>query len=84
MSWPLAVIGSAQMIDRATVEVAVELGHARMPLRQFLGLSRGAVFAITRPADTDVVLRANAKPVARGSLIIEDRRIRVEIDALVA
>jgi flagellar motor switch protein FliN/FliY len=65
------------------VEVAVEIGRLRMPLRDLLSLEPGAVLELDRPADAPVDVLVNGKLVARGEVVVIDGEFGVRVTDLV-
>jgi flagellar motor switch protein FliN/FliY len=65
------------------VEVAVEIGRLRMPLRDLLSLEPGAVLELDRPADAPVDVLVNGRLVARGEVVVIDGEFGVRVTDLV-
>ncbi len=62
-----------------SVEIAVVLGRARMPIQQLLRMGRGAVIELDTEEDDKVHVLANNVPVAMGEVVVSDDKITVEI-----
>lgn len=58
-----------RLLNDVKVELAVELGRCRLPLRDLLRLTPGSVVDLDRSADTPVDVIANGTVVARGELV---------------
>jgi flagellar motor switch protein FliN/FliY len=65
------------------VEVAVEIGRLRMPLRDLLSLEPGAVLELDRAADPPVDVLVNGRLVARGEVVVIDGEFGVRVTDLV-
>lgn len=66
-------------ISQVDVEIAVVLGNAIMPIHQLLRVSRGAVIELDAKETDDVIILANNKPIAKGTVLVENNRIAVNI-----
>lgn len=66
-------------IDSISVDIAVVLGSASMPIHQMLRMGRGAVIELDASEDDDCTLLANNVPVAKGQVILRGDRIAVSI-----
>jgi flagellar motor switch protein FliN/FliY len=65
------------------VEVSVELGRLRMPLRDLLALEPGAVLELDRAADAPVDVLINGRLVARGEVVVIDGEFGVRVTDVV-
>jgi flagellar motor switch protein FliN/FliY len=65
------------------VEVAVEIGRLRMPLRDLLSLEPGAVLELDRAADAPVDVLVNGRLVAHGEVVVIDGEFGVRVTDLV-
>lgn len=61
------------------VEVTVEMGRVRLPLRDLLRLAPGAVLELDRAAGDGVDVLVNGTPVARGEVFVVDGDFGVRI-----
>lgn len=61
------------------VELVFEVGSRSMALGELVTLKTGFCFGLDRPVDSPVLIRANGKPVARGSMVDVEGRIGVKI-----
>ncbi len=66
-------------VGGVSVEIAVVLGRARMPIQQLLRMGRGAVIELETEEDDRVHVLANNVPVAIGEVVVSDDKITVEI-----
>lgn len=66
------------------VNVTVELGHCRMPMREVLQLELGSVVQLDKLADQPVQLSVNGKLVARGEVVIVENHYGIKITELVS
>ena len=65
------------------VELTVELGRTRMPIRDVLALGPGALLALDTLAGEPVNLRVNGTLIARGDVVVVDGNYGVRVIELV-
>jgi flagellar motor switch protein FliN len=65
------------------LQVVVELGRTRMPLRQVLDLQQGSVVELDRLAGDAVDIYVNERLIARGEVVVVDDKFGVRITELV-
>ncbi len=68
--------------NNVSVEIAVVLGKATMPVHQLLKMGRGAVIELDTNMDDHAEVLANNKPVARGEIVVMGENIAVSISEL--
>ncbi|KQQ39743.1 flagellar motor switch protein FliN [Nocardioides sp. Leaf307] len=61
-----------EMLHGVEMEVTVELGRTRMPVRDLLALAPGAVLALDRAAGSPADLLVNGRLIARGEVVVVD------------
>lgn len=66
-------------VENVSVDLAVQLGSASMPVHQLLRMGRGAVIALDSRESDDVVLLANNVPIAEGQVLVQGEKITVSI-----
>ncbi len=74
---------SLEVLHGVELEVTVELGRARMLLRDLLGVNVGSVVELDRQAGSPVDVLVNGAPVARGEVVVVDDEFAVRITELV-
>jgi flagellar motor switch protein FliN/FliY len=72
-----------EVLADVQVEVAVEFGRTKMPLRQLLMLLRGSLVELSRRPEQQVTVLANGTPVARGDIVVVDDQVGVHIVELI-
>lgn len=72
-----------RLLADVQVELAVEIGRVKLPLRELLSLSPGAVLELDRAADAPVDVLVNGCLVARGEVVVIDGEFGVRITAVV-
>ena len=72
-----------RLLAEVQVELAVELGRVKMPLRELLALGPGAVLELDRAADAPVDVLVNGCLVARGEVVVIDGDFGVRVTAVV-
>ena len=70
-------------VDSVEVEIAVVIGRSRMPIHHLLRMGRGAVIELDSNENDEVEILANDFPVARGQVIVQGKRIQVEVTSLI-
>ena len=65
------------------VELAVELGRVRLPLRDLLALDVGSVVELDRSAESPVDVLVNGTLIAHGEVVVIDGEFGVRITGLV-
>ena len=83
---PGAAAGEARdlrLLADVQVELAVEIGRVKLPLRDLLSLAPGAVLELDRAADAPVDVLVNGCLVARGEVVVIDGEFGVRVTAVV-
>ncbi len=71
-----------QLLD-VPVTVSAILGHARMPIGEFLKIGPGALLELDRRVGEAVDIRVNDRLVARGEVVLVDDRLGVTMTEIV-
>lgn len=71
------------LLSDVEVEVAVEFGRTRIPLRKLLTLRRGALVELARRPEQQVTVLANGTPIALGDVVVVDDQVGVHIVELI-
>ena len=66
-----------------TLDVSVELGRSRLPIRELLSLDEGGVIRLEHPVGDPVDLLVNGLRTARGEIVVVDGRIGLRVTELV-
>lgn len=77
--------GSSKGIDMlldVNLQVSVELGRTRLPIRDILQLGPGSVVELDKLAGEAVDILVNDKPIAKGEVIIIDENFGVRITSI--
>ncbi len=61
------------------VDISVELGSCRMPLREVLQLQIGSVIQLDKVADAPVDIFVNRKLIAKGEVVVVEDRFGIKI-----
>ena len=61
------------------VDVSVELGSCRMPMREVLQLQIGSVIQLDKIADAPVDIFVNRKLIARGEVVVVEDRFGIKV-----
>jgi flagellar motor switch protein FliN len=65
-------------LDDVSVDIAVVLGTASMPIHQVLRLGRGAIIELNSSEEDEVRILANNLTVAKGTVIVSGNKIEVK------
>lgn len=79
MASPAADPRDLRLLADVQLELSVELGRARLAMRDVLGLVPGSVLELDRPADASVDVLVNGTVVARGEVFVVDGDFGVRI-----
>ena len=74
---------SIDLLLDVDLPLAVELGHAQMPIKSILELGVGSVIKLDKAAGDPVDVLVNGKLVARGEVVVVDENFGVRILGLV-
>jgi len=66
------------------VELAVEIGRARMTIGETLALCPGSIITLNRLAGEPVDLLVNGKPIARGEVVVIDEEFGLRVTEVVS
>jgi flagellar motor switch protein FliN/FliY len=66
-----------------TLPVAIELGRTQMPIKNILGLKRGAVVEFERLASEPVDMLINGRKMADGEVVVIEKHFALRITSLV-
>lgn len=67
------------LLSDVVLSITVELGRTRLPVREVLELSEGAVVELDRPAGAPVDILVNGTLVARGDVVVVDDELGVRV-----
>ncbi|MBI2244406.1 MAG: flagellar motor switch protein FliN [Nocardioides sp.] len=72
-----------EMLHGVDMEVTVEIGRARMTVRELLDLAPGAVLELDRAAGSPADLLVNGRLIARGEVVVIDEDFGLRITEIV-
>jgi flagellar motor switch protein FliN/FliY len=75
----LATIDNLAVLRNVEMELTVELGRARMPVKALLNLTSGDVIELDRAANAPVDVLVNGTLVAHGEVVVVDDEFGVRI-----
>ena len=70
-------------VGEVDLEIAVVIGRSVMPIHHLLRMGRGAVIELNSNENDEVEILANDYPIARGQVIVQGKRIQVEVTSLI-
>ena len=72
-------MGSLAMLSDVEMDVTVELGRTKMPIRELLALQPGMVVEIDRAAGAPIDVLVNGRLIACGEVVVIDEEFGVRI-----
>ena len=72
-----------EMLHGVIMDVTVELGRARMSVRELLALSPGTVLELDRAAGSPADLLVNGRLIARGEVVVVDEAFGLRVTQIV-
>jgi flagellar motor switch protein FliN/FliY len=75
--------GGMRVLYDVEMTLTVEIGRARLPLREVLGLTAGAVLELDRAAGSPADILVNGRLVARGEVVVVDEDYAVRVTEIV-
>lgn len=73
-----------EMLLDIPVTVSVEIGRARMTVREFLGLARESVIELDKPVGEPLEVFVNGKLVAKGEAVVVNERFGIRLTEVVS
>lgn len=77
------IINSWRNFLDVPLEISVELGRTKMPIREILALDESSVIKLNRSTGEGVDIRADEKSLLRGEIIILEDRAGVRITEVI-
>ena len=68
-----------ELVLDVPLEVTVQLGRTRMPIRQLLQLAAGSIVELEKAAGERLEVLINGKPIARGEVVVIDEEFGLRI-----
>ena len=69
-------------VEDVDLDISVVIGRSVMPIHHLLRMGRGAVIELDSGENDEIEILANNFPVARGQVIVQGKRIQVEVTSL--
>jgi len=66
------------------VEITVQLGATRMPIRELLQLGQGSVVELTKLAGEPMEILANSKIIAKGEVVVVNEKFGVRLTDIIS
>lgn len=73
-----------ELLRGVEMELAVEIGRAKMLVKDLLGLAPGTVVELDRAAGAPADLRVNGRLIARGEVVVVDEEFGLRITQLIS
>ncbi len=71
------------ILDGIPIELSIVLGSTRMPVRQVLKMSRGAMIPLDTGHSDPTLVYVNGEMVARGKVLVDGERMSLEITEVI-
>jgi flagellar motor switch protein FliN/FliY len=81
---PEAHAASLDMLLDVPLRITVELGGARLTIRELLQLGHGSVVELDKPGGEPLDIKVNGKPIARGEAVIVNEKFGVRLTQIVS
>jgi flagellar motor switch protein FliN/FliY len=75
--------GDLGLVLEVPLRLTVEIGSARLPVRDVLALTKGSVVELDRMSGEPADVYANDRLIARGEVAVVDQRVAIKITELV-
>jgi flagellar motor switch protein FliN/FliY len=72
-------VGNLELLRGIELTVTVEVGRARMRVKDLLGLHEGSVVELDRPVGSPVDLLANGRTIARGEIVLVEDQLGIRV-----
>jgi flagellar motor switch protein FliN/FliY len=73
-----------ELVLDVPLEVTVQLGRVRMPIRQLLQLAAGSVVELEKAAGERLDVLINGRPIARGEAVVVNDRFGVRLTDIIS
>lgn len=68
-------------LGNVPVEISAELGHASIPITEWLNLREGTLVLLDKPANEEIDILFNGESKGRGKLIVADDSLAVQVSS---
>jgi flagellar motor switch protein FliN/FliY len=79
-----AAAASLDLLLDVPLRITVELGGARLSIRELLQLGHGSVIELDKPGGEPLDVKVNGKPIARGEAVIVNERFGVRLTQIIS
>jgi len=76
--------GTLDLLLDVPLRITVELGSARLTIRELLQLGHGSVIELDKPGGEPLDVFVNGKPIARGEAVIVNEKFGVRLTEVVS
>ena len=73
-----------ELVLDVPLEITVQLGKARMPIRQLLQLAGGSIIELEKASGERLDVLINGKPIARGEAVVVNDRFGVRLTDIIS
>ncbi len=75
---------SLDLLLDVPLRITVELGGARLSIRELLQLGHGSVIELDKPGGEPLDVKVNGKPIARGEAVIVNEKFGVRLTQIIS
>jgi flagellar motor switch protein FliN/FliY len=75
----VGAVGNLELLRDIELSVTVEVGRARLRVRDLLALHEGSIVGLDRPVGSPVDLLANGRTIARGEIVLVDDHLGIRV-----
>ena len=73
-----------ELVLDVPLEVTVQLGRTRMPIRQLLQLAAGSIVELEKASGERLDVLINGKPIARGEAVVVNDRFGIRLTDIIS
>jgi flagellar motor switch protein FliN/FliY len=79
-----AAAASLDLLLDVPLRITVELGGARLSIRELLQLGHGSVIELDKPGGEPLDVKVNGRPIARGEAVIVNEKFGVRLTQIIS
>ena len=76
--------GNISLLMDVYMEMTVQLGRTKMPIKQILGIGEGTIIELDKLAGEPVDILVNQKLIAKGEVVVIDENFGVRVTEIIS
>ena len=76
--------GNISLLMDVFMEMTVQLGRTKMPIKQILGIGEGTIIELDKLAGEPVDILVNQKLIAKGEVVVIDENFGVRVTEIIS